>query len=181
MNKDKSCRNFQFFGVCPIARLSAGNYIHLKRKGCCAGCLLVYCGHVLCFQVLLLLATPWENLFYAICERKRRKSGCASAQSDQRLRFRFLHSIMPIIVDIPEFSRLWLALVVEQAGLSPTWSESSEDRFSRDVAHTFTTLGAGCRLGYLIVGLPGDSFIVFPYHPTTGVHMTLLWSHTRDR
>ena len=31
----------------------------------------------------------------------------------------FLDSIMPIVV-VLKFSRLWLALVVEQAGLSPT-------------------------------------------------------------
>ena len=30
-------------------------------------------------------ARPWENVFYAICEQQRRRSACASAQSDQRL------------------------------------------------------------------------------------------------
>ena len=30
-------------------------------------------------------ATLWQNLFYAICEQQRRRSACASAQSDQRL------------------------------------------------------------------------------------------------
>ena len=30
-------------------------------------------------------ARPWENVSYAICEQKKRRSDCASAQSDQRL------------------------------------------------------------------------------------------------
>ena len=30
-------------------------------------------------------ATPWENVSYVICEQQRRRSACASAQSDQRL------------------------------------------------------------------------------------------------
>ena len=30
-------------------------------------------------------ARPWENVSYAICEQQRRRSACASAQSDQRL------------------------------------------------------------------------------------------------
>ena len=31
-------------------------------------------------------ARPWENVSYVICEQQRRRSACASAQSDQRLR-----------------------------------------------------------------------------------------------
>ena len=30
-------------------------------------------------------ATTWENLLYVICEKQRRRSACASVQSDQRL------------------------------------------------------------------------------------------------
>ena len=30
-------------------------------------------------------AGPWENVSYVICEQQRRRSACASAQSDQRL------------------------------------------------------------------------------------------------
>ena len=30
-------------------------------------------------------ARPWENVSYAICEQQRRRSACASAQSDQHL------------------------------------------------------------------------------------------------
>ena len=30
-------------------------------------------------------ATSWENMFYAICEQQRRRSACASVQSDQHL------------------------------------------------------------------------------------------------
>ena len=43
-----------------------------------------------------------------------------------------LDSIMPLDT-IPKISRLLLASVAEQAGSSLTWSQTSEDRFSRDV------------------------------------------------
>ena len=44
--------------------------------------------------------------------------------------------IMPIDV-VTKIPRHWLARVAEQAGLSFTWSQTSEDRFSRDVPHTY--------------------------------------------
>ena len=44
-----------------------------------------------------------------------------------------LDSITPIVA-ISEISRLWLASVAEQAGLSPTWSDNPEDMFSHDEA-----------------------------------------------
>ena len=34
---------------------------------------------------------------YAICEQQRRRSACASAQSDQHLCFRCLDSIIPLV------------------------------------------------------------------------------------
>ena len=33
----------------------------------------------------IMWATSWENLFYVICEQQRRRSACASAQSDKQL------------------------------------------------------------------------------------------------
>ena len=53
---------------------------------------------------------------------------------------------MPL-VDMPGFSRLYQALVVEQAGFSSTWSETSENRFSRDVAQMMVWLFKSCILG----------------------------------
>ena len=35
-------------------------------------------------------AGPWENVSYVICEQQRRRSACASAQSDHRLCFSLL-------------------------------------------------------------------------------------------
>ena len=69
---------------------------------------------------------------YAICEQQRYRSACASAQSDQRICFRCLGSIMPL-VSIYEISSLFLAFVAEQTGLSLPWSQIP-DRFSHDVA-----------------------------------------------
>ena len=43
------------------------------------------------------------------------------------------------ILSISKVSRPWLASVAEQASLSRTWSQTPEDRFSRDVAHIFNT------------------------------------------
>ena len=37
------------------------------------------------FMVTFIWARSWENVSYAICEQPRRRSACASAQSDQRL------------------------------------------------------------------------------------------------
>ena len=68
----------------------------------------------------------------AICEQQRRRSVCASAQSDQHLCFRCLDSIIPFI-SISKISSLWLASVAAQAGLSYL-VENPEDRFSRDEA-----------------------------------------------
>ena len=44
---------------------------------------------------------------FAICEKQRRRSACASAQSDQRLYCRCIDSIIPL-VSISEISNLCL-------------------------------------------------------------------------
>ena len=46
----------------------------------------------------------------------------------------YLDSIIPLLA-IAEISRLLLVSVAEQVGLSLTWSETPDDRFSHDVAH----------------------------------------------
>ena len=52
----------------------------------------------------------------AICEQQRRRSACSAAQSDQRLCFRCLDSIIPV-VSISEILSLYLASEAEQ----PVW------------------------------------------------------------
>ena len=50
-----------------------------------------------------------------------------------------LDNIIPVLV-IAEISRPWLVSVPEQASLSLTWSQTPEDRFSRDraqLSHVF--------------------------------------------
>ena len=79
-------------------------------------------------------AGPWENVSYVICEQRRRRSACASAQSDQRLCFLCLDSIISRY-SIAEISRL--ASVAAQAGLCLIWLETSEDTFCRVVAHIY--------------------------------------------
>ena len=67
------------------------------------------------------------------CEQQRRRSACASAQSDQRLFVRCLDSVMSL-VSVTKISNFMLASVAEQAGLSLTWSETPESTFSHDEA-----------------------------------------------
>ena len=38
-----------------------------------------------CQSVTIIWAGPWENVSYVTCEQQRRRSACASAQSDQHL------------------------------------------------------------------------------------------------
>ena len=74
-----------------------------------------------------------RKLVYAICEQQRLKSDCASTQSDQQISGSVLCSIIPISAK-PKVSSLLLVSVVEQTGLSLTWSHTTEDRFSREEA-----------------------------------------------
>ena len=75
-----------------------------------------------------------KKVSYVICEQQRCRSACAFAQSDQRLHFHCLDSVMSL-VSVTKISSLMLASVAEQAGLSLTWSETPEDTFSYDEAH----------------------------------------------
>ena len=63
-----------------------------------------------------------------ICEQQRHRSACASAQSDQRLCFRCLDSIISLDS---------IASVAAQAGLCLAWSETHEDTFCHVVAHIY--------------------------------------------
>ena len=65
---------------------------------------------------------------FAIFEQQRRRSAFASAQSDQRLCFRGLDSIKPL-VSIAEISSLCLTSVAAQAGLSLPWSQTPKTGF----------------------------------------------------
>ena len=65
---------------------------------------------------------------YAICEQQRCRSACASVQSDRRLCFRCLDTII-LLVSISEISSFYLASVAAQAGLSVTWSETPKTGF----------------------------------------------------
>ena len=63
---------------------------------------------------------------YVLCEQQRRRSACASAQSDSAFVVRCLDSIT---VSISEISSLCLASVAEQAGLSLPWSQTPKAGF----------------------------------------------------
>ena len=70
-----------------------------------------------------------EKTVFALCEQQRRRSTCASAQSDQRLCFSlFLDSKIPLLATA-EISSLLLVSVAEQASLSLTWSQTPKTGF----------------------------------------------------
>ena len=73
--------------------------------------------------------------FFAICEQHRRRSACVSAQSDQRLYCSLPIDSIISLVSIVLYSCLWLASVAEHVGMCLTWSQTPDDRVSRDVAH----------------------------------------------
>ena len=60
---------------------------------------------------------------YAKCKQQRRRSACASTQSDQRLVVRCLEGIIPL-TSIYEISSLYLVSAAEQADLSLPWSQT---------------------------------------------------------
>ena len=73
----------------------------------------------------------------AICEQQRRRSACASAQSDQRLCFRCLVSIIPL-VSISEMSSPTSFCGCAGRFVSDMYLVANlEDRFSRGEAHLF--------------------------------------------
>ena len=86
----------------------------------------MFCGHMLNVWFISASYEPrHEKTRFAIREQQRRRSGCASAQSDQRLCYSLLRYYNT-------FS-LWLVSIAAQAGLNLTWS-NPEDRFSHDEA-----------------------------------------------
>ena len=66
------------------------------------------------------LSNVMRKPVFAICEQQRRRSACASANSDQHLCFRCLNSIISQ-VSISKISSLHLTYGAEQAGLRLPW------------------------------------------------------------
>ena len=98
---------------------------------------------------------------YAICEQQRRRSACTSAQSDQRLCFSCLDSIIPL-VSVSEISSLYLASMAAQAGLCLTWSQTPKTAF----LVTRLKYNTGVRLS-----LMRKTVLIFTVH----VHWCVLW------
>ena len=65
---------------------------------------------------------------FALCEQHRRRSACASMQSDQHLCCRSIDSIIPVVT-MYKISRLWLVSVIVQTNLSLTWSQTPKTGF----------------------------------------------------
>ena len=82
---------------------------------------------------------------YAACEQQRRRSACASAQSDQRLYFHCLDSIIPLVSN-SKISSLYLASVAAQAGSSLPWSKTPKTAF----LVTRLILGSTVMIGLII-------------------------------
>ena len=78
-------------------------------------------------------ATSWENL----CMPYANNEGADQPAHQRGLFYAFVVRCLDskiYLVSIFAISWLSMACVAEQAGLSLTWSQTPEDRFSRDVA-----------------------------------------------
>ena len=114
--------------------------------------------HVLSFgkqwKTLYELSHVMRKPVNAVCEHQRRSSAWASAQSDQRICFPCLDSIIHL-VSISEISSLYVAYVAEQAGLSLTWSEIPKTGFlvtwlNQWSAATTTEFGSAFQMSRLV-------------------------------
>ena len=75
-------------------------------------------------------ATPWENLFIPYANNKVADQPAHPGCLIRAFTVRYLDSVI-LLLAVPQISRLYLASVAEQAGLSLTWSCNSKDRFSQ--------------------------------------------------
>ena len=80
-------------------------------------------------------ATSWENLFLPHGNNKGADQPAHPRSLISAFVIRCLDSIIRL-VSISEISSLYIASVAVQAGLSLPWSQTPEDKFSRDVAQT---------------------------------------------
>ena len=78
--------------------------------------------------------TSWENLFLPYANNKGADQPAHPCSLISTFVVRCLDSRKPILA-ISKMSRLYLVCVDEQVGLSLTWSQTPEERFSRDEAH----------------------------------------------
>ena len=79
-------------------------------------------------------AGPWENVSYVICEQQRRRSACASAQSDQRL--------WCSLIGYYNISRFYIRNFKNLASFCGCAgrSETPEDTFCRVMAQMYLTI-----------------------------------------
>ena len=83
---------------------------------------------------------------FCLCENKDAAQLRGNREADQRLRFRYTDSTIPLLPK-SEISSLYLSSVAAQPGLCPTWSETPEDRFSHNEAHLNPTLSLDVDMG----------------------------------
>ena len=111
----------------------------------------------------------WENLLLPLCEQQRRRSACASMQSDQCLCCSLLRQYNTYTCYIQSFKTL--ASFCRWAGRFEAYLVvNPKHRFSHDKAHINNVLGTAIRqtwhgarggLRSFIVALPEDRYIVF--------------------
>ena len=103
---------------------------------------------------IIIWALTRENLSSGVCEQQRHRPACASAQSDQRLCFRFLESIMSKLATC-SFSTILLVYVAEQAGLNLALSETPKTGFiaTRPISGKYGT----------VVFVNSACWVIFPH------------------
>ena len=73
-------------------------------------------------------ASTWENLSSEVCEQQRRRPACPYPQSDQRLCYSLLESIISKLAT-SEISNFLLVSVAEETGWSLAFSETPKTGF----------------------------------------------------
>ena len=90
----------------------------------------------------MLIEPHHEKTCYAIHKQQRRRSACASAQSDHAFVLHCLDSIIPL-VSISKISSFYLASVAAQASVSLTWSKIRKTGFLVSIS-SHLTCPTGC-------------------------------------
>ena len=125
-----SAEHCHFDNTCPTICSDDSHYVQMILT-----MFLSYQGHILLFSwvryvwsLVITFLECWNDHTTRKCKQHRRKSACASAQSDPRICVHCLDSIVHVLAK-SKISRLKLASVVVQAGLSLTWSQTPKIGF----------------------------------------------------
>ena len=97
------------------------------------------------FMLIIMLATPQENVVLDMCAQRRFRSDCAYMQSDQNLHWAHFES--KVVFFSHGQQRLSSDCADAQADLSLRWVHMSEGTFSHATAHILLYLAVWMHMG----------------------------------